>query len=300
MSVIAAYIFMVVSIIFSVANSCILHKFSNKGIENKGDLFLFNAGISTVWSLIMTLWFLFSEASSISLTAIIFGLVYGVLLCLFLFFKTVSMSEGPVSLTTLIGSCAFIIATFFGVIYSHEAVNIVQLIGMLILMFSLGFCVNPKKSGEKLTKKWFFYAFLFFLAGGLLGIFNKFFGVSDVTDEVTGMMLVASFFSVILFAAFSFSINASAKKPIPKIRKEALLYIILSGAASCIYMRLNVILAGIIPSVVFFPVSNGSMVILSTLAGKIFFKEKLKTIQTMGILIGFVAIIITGLGQAFG
>lgn len=298
MTMTVAYLLMTVAILFTAISSCILHKFNNKGIETTGDLFFFNSGISLIWTVIMTCWFFASGTASISPAALVFGTIYGILLCAFLYFKTTALTTGPVSLTTLISCCAFIIATGFGVVYANETVNVFQIIGMIMLIVSLVFCVNPKKSGEKLTMKWFIYAFLFFLAGGFVGIFYKIFGKSAAATEVNGMMLTAAVVSMVMFTLFGVVINKATGKPMPKVRKSSLIYILLAGATSCIYIRLNVSLSAVIPSAVFFPVSNGSTVILSTLAGKLLFGEKLKPIQSIGILIGFIAIVITGCGQA--
>ena len=205
-----------------------------------------------------------------------------------------SMAEGPVSLSTLIGSCAFVIATWFGVFYVPENISAFQIAGQVLLFISLLLCVNPKKSGEKLTAKWFVYSFLFFLAGGAVGIIYKVFAKSDAAGEYNGMMLTASIVSAILFFVFGLLVNLFSKKQMPKIRKSSLMYIILCGIVSCVYIRLNLSLSAVIPSAVFFPVSNGAMVILSTVTGKLFFSEKLNKTQITGILIGLAAIVITG------
>ena len=170
----------------------------------------------------------------------------------------------------------------------------VQYMGTALLIVSLILCINPKKSGEKLTLKWFAYAFAFFVAGGFLGIINKMFGKSDVSTEVNAMMLTASVVTAVLFAVVGFLFNKAAGKPNPKIRKGAWFYVIVCGIASCLYQRLNVMLAKEILSVIFFPVSNGSMVLLSTVMGKVLFRENLKPMQIFGIIIGLTAIIMTG------
>ncbi len=289
-----AYPLMALSICFSVVNACLLHKFGNKDIKTTGDLFFFNGGISIIWTLILSIWFLAEGGNTITPTALIFGVIYGVILCTFLFFKMQSMAEGPVSLSTLIGSCAFIIATWFGVFYVPENISIFQIAGQILLLFSLILCVNPKKSGEKLTGKWFIYSLFFFLAGGAVGIIYKVFAKSDAAGEYNGMLLTASVVSAVLFFIFGLAVNAFSKKPLPKIRKSAIIYIILCGIVSCVYIRLNLSLSAVIPSAVFFPVSNGAMVILSTVTGKLFFSEKLNKTQITGILVGLIAIIITG------
>lgn len=290
------YVLMAIAICLSVFSSCLLRSFSDKKLtENSGDLFLFNAALSVVWTIVLGIWFLVSGESGASHTAYIFGAAYGVIMCAFLFTKTCLLGEGPVSLTTLIGSCAFIIATWFGVIYANEpSINLVQYIGMALLVVSLILCINPKKSGEKLTAKWFAYAFAFFIAGGFLGIINKMFGKSSASTEVNAMMLTASVVTAILFALVGILFNKACGKSMPKIRKGAWVYILVCGVASCLYQRLNVSLAKEILSVIFFPVSNGSMVLLSTLMGRLIFKENLRPMQIFGIIIGLIAIIMIG------
>lgn len=288
------YVFMAISIVLSVVNACLLRGYSAKNQEENYSPFLFNAGVSVVWILIMTACFLLSGVGAVSPIAIGFGTVYGVILCAFLFFKTQCMAEGPVSLSTLIGSCAFVIATWFGVFYADESVNCFQIIGMLLLLVSLFLCVNPNKSTEKLTAKWFLYCLGFFLAGGCVGIIYKLFGGSSAKTEYDAMILTASAVSAVLFFAVGL-IKERGKRKI-KPHKAAILFMILCGFASCAYIRMNITLSNIIPSVVFFPVSNGGMVILSTIGGKLFFKERLNKVQIIGIIIGCIAVVITGSG----
>lgn len=291
------YLLMAVSIMFSVINAGLLRSFANKTKNNKYSPFVFNAGVSVVWMIILAIWLFISGDCDISITGVIYGAVYGVILGLFLLFKMQATAEGPVSLTTLIGSCSFIIATGFSIFYARESVSIFQLIGMGLLLVSLILCINPKKSGEKLTKKWFFNCFMFFFIGGLVGILYKLFGKSDASEQVNTMILIAS---VVSGTFFIFGGLIEAKKTNKKLEKPnnlVLTYMLLCGIAGCVYIRLNVSLSSVIPGAIFFPVSNGGMVILSTVVGKLIFKEKLKRVQIIGILIGLIAIVINGCGD---
>lgn len=289
-----SYILMTVSIVLSVVNACLLRKYSS--VEKNGfNTYMFNAGVSLVWLVILTCLLMISD-NSLNPVAIGYGAAYGVILFAFLLFKTQSMASGPVSLSTLIGSCAFVIATFFGVVYCNETVSISQLIGMAMLFLALILCVNPKKSNEKLTKKWMLYCLGFFLAGGFVGILYKLFGKSSASGEHEVMLLTAAIVSTLLFLIFGLTrAKKSGGSAVPN--KQVMLFILLSGIASCSYIRLNLTLSNIIPSVIFFPVSNGGMVILSTVGGKLLFKERLTSVQLLGIAIGCVAVVITGCGD---
>ena len=291
------YLLMAVSIVFSVVNAGLLRSFAGKTKDRPYSSFTFNAGISVVWMAILSLWLVVSGDCSISVTSVIYGVVYGVILGLFLLFKMRATAEGPVSLTTLIGSCAFIIATGFSVLYANESVSNIQLFAMALLLASLFLCINPKKSGEKLTAKWFFNCFMFFFAGGLVGILYKLFGKSSANTQVNTMILVAAFVSGLVFIT-SALIEAKTKgTTLQKPDKLVVTYMILCGIAGCTYIRLNVSLSAVIPGAIFFPASNGAMVILSTIMGKVLFGEKLKAIQIAGINVGLVAIVINGCGD---
>ena len=292
------YGLMTVSVLFAALNSIILRVFKNRTVKNSGDSFFFNGGMSLMWTVIMAVWFFASGDRSISGGALIFGAIYGGILCLFLFFKNESIASGPVSLTSLIANCAFIVATFFGVVYASERVSIFQLIGMAVILLSLFWCINPKKSGVKLTAKWFFYCFGSFLAGGLIGIFYKVFGKSNVASEVNGMMLTASAVSAVLFFVGGLILNRAKGEERPTIRRGAWLFILLCGVTGCVYMRLNVALSALIPSAFFFPVTNGGIVVATTVAGALFFKERLNRTQLIGVLVGLLGIVVTGCGEA--
>ncbi len=287
---------MALSIAFSVASSCFLRDFGNKELTDKdGGVFLFNACISVVWAVILGAKWALSGAK-ISAGAFSYGAVYGVILLLFLLTKTKALSMGPVSLTTLIGSSAFVPTVIFGVIWARDEINTVKIIGMALLLVSLFLCINPKKSGEKLTPAWFFQAFLFFLSGGAVGIFYRVFSFSDFNGETDAVMMTASVVSAVLFALTAFIINWAKNMPLPKVERGAVKYIILCGVMSAVYQRLNISLSGVIPGVIFFPVSNGSMVVFSVITGRIFFGERLNKLQIAGVVLALSAIVAVGLG----
>lgn len=287
------YVFMIISITISVLNSCLLKKF---GEVNKKEysMFLFNGGVSFVWVMLMSMLFLIS-GNEVNGLAVAFGMVYGILLFAFLVFKTQSMSNGPVSLSTLIASCAFLITTAFGVIYAQETVNIIQILGMILLLMALVLCVNPKKSKEKLSLKWMLYSGGTFLLGGCVGILYKLFGLSSANEDIEVMILTAAIVSVGLFLI----VGLKKEKNIERIKpdKTIFLFILLCGMTSCTYQTLNATLAKIIPSVIFFPVSNGGMVLLSTTIGHFYFKEKLHISQKCGIALGCMGIVLIGCGE---
>ena len=288
---------MVCSVLLASLNSLVLRKFKNRTFQTPGDSFFFNGGMSVIWTLIMTVWFFSAGGIRMSGGAVLFGMIYGVILCLFLYCKNQAISQGPVSLTSLIGNCAFIPATWFGVLYANERVSAFQIVGMCLMLSALFLCINPKKSGEQLSLKWLLSCLAFFCAGGLIGMFYKVFGKSDAAGEVNAMMLSASVVSCALFFLVGILVNKTGKQGLPKIHRASLLYILLAGITGCVYIRLNVALSAVIPSAIFFPVANGGIVVVTTIVGALAFREKLNRTQISGVLLGLLALTVTGCGE---
>ena len=290
------YLLMLVSICFAVTNNCLLHRLPPSTFRTPGDIYFYNGCINGGWVVLMVIFSAITNNFAISGESVIFGIIYGVLLVVFLLSKSMAMVEGPVSLTTLIGCSCFVICTVFGAIYAHETINIFQIIGMMLLMPGLVLCVNPKKGEQPLTAKWFIYASLFFISGGLVGILYKIFGQTESGHMYNSMLLVAAITASLLFFLLSFLINRKAKAPHPGIPAAARPSLLLCSFVSCVYIRMNLSLSNLIPSAVFFPVCNGSIILIATLLGVVFFKEKLQRIQIAGISLGLLAIVLNGCG----
>lgn len=288
------YLLMGTAISFAVLNNYILHRFSNRGLNNTGDVFLFNAFTSIGWSLVLLVWAAISKDLRIDGRTLCYGLIYGMILFTFLLFKTFSLAEGPVALTTLIGSFGFIIASGYSVLFLGETVTAAQIAGVLGLILSLYFCVNVKSSEMKLSFKWAILCFVYFVAGGAVGILYREFGTSPVAGNVNGMMFSAALTAAVLFALGGICLNRIGHAPFPQIPKSAWKYVAAGALTGCVYIRINISLSNVIPNVIFFPISNGALVMLSALVGWKFFGEKLSKTQIMGLVMGLCSMIVIG------
>ncbi len=291
------YILLALAVLLAVANSAFLHKFSNRGLDNAGDVFLFNGDSQLVWSILLLLFCTFTNTLRFDTSTVLYAAVYAFLLCAVQIFKQLAYACGPVAITTLVGACAFLITTAYTVLFENDTVSVPYLCGIAVLLVSLFLCIDlsPKKENSmKISAKWVLWSSLMLLSGGCLGIFYRVFGASSVSHNMNSMMLFAAALSSVLLTVLSFSTNAARRMPTPKIGSTAFKYLILSGITSCIYIRLNLSLANLLPGTVFFPVSNGSILLLSTLVGILFFSEKPSKKQLIGIITGLASIAYIG------
>ncbi len=314
------YLFLAVSVLAAAANNVFLHLLSAKNV--KYNPFLFNAGLSLVWIVIL---FFFQFGGEYTSATVLYGILYGLVLAAFLFFKAQAMVTGPILLTSLLGCSSFVITTIFNAVYWHETVDAFNVSGIVLMLVSLYLItVKPTKDSggqAKFNPVWIFYCAFFLIFAVSTGIIFKFHQTYDKANT-NQMMFVSAIVSAVAFLIFyaiskllkarknskglscegesittenAVKIESAAKNESTALKRERALLIILtlaSGVVSCVYNRLNVYLSGALPSIIFFLVFNGGVVILASLAGIFIFKEKLTNRQTLGVAIGLTAILL--------
>ena len=176
---------------------------------------------------------------------------------------------------------------------------------MLIAVVVINF---PQKSSEnvkeKISIKWMICCLFFFIFSASVGIIFKMHQNADA-DNTNEMMIIAATVSTVFFLLL-FSVNALIKKSrmhspekqgqhIRAIDKSFFLSFgiaICCGLFGCVYNRLNIYNSGVLPSMLFFPIFNGGVIILSFLSSWLFFKEKPTRLQFIGCIIGLIAVVV--------
>ncbi len=236
-------------------------------IVNKG----FTA-ISSFTIIIAVLYALFSLASQVALIA--------------------AMNSGPVAFTSLFFSCGFIISTILGAAYYNETISIIKIIGILILVVAMWICISPNKT-SKFSGKWLLFSIAAFLCAGIVGFLQKFHQRSVHKNELDMMLIVA--FGIMAFASLILYMLSKPKNLSIIKTKGFILNGLGLGLAIAIQNKNNLFLAGVLPSVIFFPISNGGIILGSTIAASIMFNEKLSKMQKFGLGLGIAAISIVGI-----
>ena len=280
------YILLIGAVFLATTNNVLLHMKKSKGLKSA---FLFNFYVSIIW--IIMLLVLLGRIPHFTPVTVFYGCLYGVFQGLFLFFKMQSMATGPISVTTLLGNCSLILSTALGIFLFSEKVNFLQIVGVLFLIVAM---VLTTKSSDNmvLTKKWGFYCAGFFIIAGSIGVIMKLFSKaapSEVGSIILISAVVMSVIYFILYIVFSFK----DKTPVAFGKTE---YIVALGCGlvSCGYNRLNGYLAGVIDSIIFYPIFNGATILFSAIMGCLIFGERFTKRQTVGFLVGVVALLLAG------
>ncbi len=284
------YLLLLLSILCAVSNNLLLHKFANRGLDSMGDVVLFNSLTSAVWILLLGGAGFIRGKFELTSGSIFWGVIYGCVIAMFLLSKMQAMATGPVSLTSFIGCSSLLISTAFGVFVLKEAASIAQAIGVLLLCAALFLIISPKADSAR--PSWKYWCIVFFIGSAATGIIFKLQQRSNAAAEVDEMLIVSAVTSAILLAAAAVIVAKHSENRLPRVPSGAFGYVAACGMVGCVYNRLNITLTGILPSVVFFPLFNGSVIVLSTLAGVLLFRERLNRKQISGMLIGAAALML--------
>jgi len=283
------YYMLVLSVVTASLNSIVMRKVK---LNNIRDTFLFNLIVSFIWFGILVSINGFSVAFNYN--TILWGTVYGVTQALFVFFKTLSMNSGSVSVTTLIGNSSLFISVFVSLLVWNERISSADYLGLFILLISIFLCTY-RKSGEEYNKKWGVYTFFFLIFASGVGIVFKAFGKSGNLDLCSDMMVISSVVMIISYTVMSCFMKFKSDCRDCKLSRTFIILAILAGALSCVYNRLNIYLSGVLDAVVFFPSFNGGVIFLSSVLSIIITKEKLSAGKIFGILLGIISICIIGI-----
>ncbi len=285
---------LLITIFAASLNSVLLHK-----LPKKNDVFSFNLICSAIWFVILLCINRFSITFSKEI--VIWGILYGIVQMFFLIFKTKAMGAGPVSITTLIGNCSLLLSTVVGIVVWRESISWLQILGITMLIAAFFLCTYSKAQDTK-SKLWVLYCVCFFVFAAGVGIIFKGYSKSlvDSAGRANDMMIVASITMVVLLAGKKgFDILSAGKRDEVAEKvffdKTYLWIALSSGVLSCLYNRLNIVLAGEFPAAIFYPCFNGGVILLSLVLSIIVLKEHLTKKQIVGLTIGTAAVLIIGL-----
>lgn len=271
----------IISITSIVLQNCIFNNVCKKDLQTGAHVYRFN---TLSYAICILLFGIIAISRGFSLFTIFLGVLFGVVTALSNYYKMQSLSCGPMHITLLITTSSMIIPTMSGVFFG-ENFSVYKLILVFVLIFFIYLSLEKKNSTE-INKKWLIFCALAFVLQGSIGVLQKIHQSSEHKDEIGGFLFVA-FICSIVYSHFR------AKKGFKALNFNRKLFIFAPICGLCTFLMnfLNLRLSGLLPSQIFFPVVNGSAIILSSVMSVIIFKEKLTKRQIMGLCGGILSLI---------
>lgn len=267
----------------SVLQNTLFNKAAKKYLKCSGDVYRYHIFLNLV-CVILFMSVAVLEKFPFSLYSLVLGTVFGIVTAFSSVFKVKALANGPMHITVLITTSSMLLPTVSGVFISGEHFSAYRMLAAAVLVFFLYLSCGGGKGG-KVNKKWIFYCAMSFLLIGGIGILQKIHQSSIHKNEISCFLAAAFFISMLLTALLAKKYGCS-----DNFNAKQLICAGLCGICTFIMHFLNLKLSGVLPSQLFFPLVNGSAMIISALVSVFFFKEKLTKKQLIGLIGGTVAL----------
>lgn len=216
---------------------------------------------------------------------------------------TASLKYGNVSICSTMYSLGFIIPTLAGPFLWNEELTPKRVLGILLIIPAI--CLSVKK-GEKTHQAgfWAYGAPLLaaMFSSGALGVLQKAHQRSAYAEERAVVIVLAFLFALAasFLAALLRGLTKGGEKGAETVpikarspeRKKQSLCAALAGICFGSCNLLNTTLAGKLDSAVLFPVLNIGVIVLSMVAGWLFFRERLQKKDYTVIILGIAAVLL--------
>ena len=283
------YFLLFLSVFTDTFKNIYYNHFSNSVLKSNSDAILFNVvcGVGSV------LFFLCTGCGfRISAFSMFAALAFAVVTALAQYFCLMSMTVGSMSYSVLFTYLGMLIPTLFGIIAYKQPVNLVQIVGLLMMLVTLYLGAGIKK-GEKINLKWMIYALGSFVMWGMVGVIQQIHQNSEYAGEMNPFLLWSFLFMTIIFAVIYLFMPKQDKNY--RIKSKATIPSVLSGIIIGAVNLINLYLSGKLPSIVVFPILNGGVIVLSGAAALLLFHEKLSRQQYVGMILGTVSVCLLNL-----
>ncbi|MBQ4527453.1 MAG: EamA family transporter [Clostridia bacterium] len=270
-----------VSISAMVFQNCIFNNVSKKELKTNDSIYKYNM---CIYAVCLVFFGLMMIKEGMSLYTLTLGLVFGVVTALSNFYKVLSLSKGPMHITLLVTTSSMIIPTLSGVFFG-ETFSMTKLCFVFVLIFFVYLSLD-RTSDKSINKSWLICCMIAFVMQGTIGVLQKIHQTSDCKNELNFFLFVSFCCSAIFNR-----IRIKGKFSDIKLGKKTMLLALFCGVCTYLNNFLNLKLSGLIPSQVFFPLVNGSTIVLCSLASVIIFKEKLTKIQVIGLCGGILSLV---------
>jgi drug/metabolite transporter (DMT)-like permease len=167
------------------------------------------------------------------------------------------------------------------------------------MLTSFIFAANKNNDDKKASIKWLIVCVCASIFCGMIGILQKVHQTSAYKLELNEFLLISFLLSTLisliwLVIAFKKDGNKFSSINVKDNKKSiltCLLICLISGIAIGTNHKLNLFLSGVMDSATFFPLVNGTGLVLSTLSALVIFRERLSVKQWISVIVGVLSVI---------
>jgi drug/metabolite transporter (DMT)-like permease len=286
------YVFILAAILLFTVQTLCFNGFSQTFMKNLKSYFLFNFLYFSVVVLIYVA--LNIHSTGINPITAILAVAFGVLFVATMLFYFNAMKSGPLSYTSLLMSFGLLIPILFGFFLWGEKVSILQGVGLLLLFITFYFVTkSPAASTERMSLRWIVLCISALVCNGGLMTLTKAQQMILPGQEVKEFLILAFGTAATLSLILALFFNRKEEHGIAHLKSRMFVILVLgAGITTAFGNHINLYLSGRIPAVIQFPTVNGGLVLFTSLASVLFFKDKLSSNGIKGLICGIGALIL--------
>jgi len=206
-----------------------------------------------------------------------------------------------VTSTTIVSRMSMVIPAGFSIIYYHESLGLMKVVGILMALIAIYFTVYEKKIEEikekksKVNKTALLVPIFLFLGSGLADMLLKISQKEFMMNKLDYVYIDILYSVSALTGIIVLIVTRTSLKTI--FRRQNLIWGIILGADNYIALLLFLLALtkGNMQGSQVFPINSVGIVLFSTLFAIIFYKEKLKGHRILGLALAVCAILIISL-----
>jgi len=263
----------------------------NKNVENVTALYslMTSSFCALGW---LVLW---AADFSFDLKVLPYSIFYGLCYCFFTIGMLGAIRNGSTSLTALIKQVALVGVSFWGFFFWETKFTAFSLYGIVLLLISLALCLltKEKKKDSHNLAKWLFYCVLIAVGNAGCSIIQRYQQMNFNYQHKNMFMLFSLLFATLFCLLFALR---EEKSNWTKTIRSSWLFPALAGASSaCSNVFTLILVKNNMSPVILYPGIAVGGLILTTLIAVLFFREKLRCRQWVGLGIGCIALILLNL-----
>jgi drug/metabolite transporter (DMT)-like permease len=218
------------------------------------------------------------------------ALVLGALFISIFFVMAMTAQKNGVSVTSIAGKMSVVVPVFFGIILYNEAVTFLKITGILIALVAVYLSSVREEASEKNGR--LLFPILLFIGSGTIDTLLKYVQSNYVADEDISIFSGSLFGIAAMFGFIILGIK-TIKKRAPFGRKNIIAGIVLGvpNYYSIIFL-IKALQNKNFESSTLFTINNVAIVVVSTLVGLFFFKEKFSVKNKLGVAMAILGIVL--------
>ncbi|MFN2262500.1 MAG: EamA family transporter [Psychroflexus sp.] len=216
----------------------------------------------------------------------------GVMFIIVFTLMVMTTQKGGMSVVSVASKMSVAIPVVFVIFYYDESLGILKIIGILLALFSVYLVSIRKRDGLKIDMKYFIFPLLVFLGSGIIESSLKYLENTYVSDADVPLFSANTFLFACVSGLLIYVFKAFKKEN--RYRWKDVLGGFALGIPNyfSIYFFIKALRIESLNDSSIFIINNVSIVLLSTVLGILFFKEKLIPKNWLGILLAIASIVL--------